>query len=167
MRLEDDPIDDSTQGDSNISPSKRSSGFHRSRSANDAPIPSTSDEWEQRNLLKPPDTNIPASGSANANVKSKPGGLAALVKRTDPRHRFQRAQSLNVDTPLANAGLETPEMVSPPPLDTDVGPWSSEAFDLFDWRPPGKEWKAEGVRMRLVDLEEGGDGGVGRLVNGR
>ncbi|KAF2448131.1 hypothetical protein P171DRAFT_428255 [Karstenula rhodostoma CBS 690.94] len=167
MRLEDDPIDDSTQEDGGTSPSKRSSGFKRSRSENDAPIPSTSDEWERRNLPKPSDTVQPASASGNENAKPKTGGLAALVKRTDPRRRFARAQSLNVDTPLANAGMEAPEVVSPPPVDTDVGPWSSEAFDLFDWRPPGKEWKAEGSKMALVDVSDEEDSGVGMLVDGR
>ncbi|OAF99214.1 uncharacterized protein CC84DRAFT_1264228 [Paraphaeosphaeria sporulosa] len=167
MRPEDDPIDDSTQGDSNVLPSKRSSGFHRSRSENDAPIPSTSDEWEQKSLPKPSDTTKFASASGSRNAKPKAGGLAALVKKTDPRRKFQRTQSLNVDTPLANAGLETPEVVSPPPVDTDVGPWSSEAFDLFDWKPPGKEWKAEGGKMRLVDVADEEDSGVGMLIDAR
>ena len=26
-----------------------------------------------------------------------------------------------------------------PVVDKDVGPWSTEAGDLFDWRPPGRE----------------------------
>lgn len=36
---------------------------------------------------------------------------------------------------------QSPLLAPPPPVDTDVGPWSTEAFDLFDWRPPkrGKE----------------------------
>ncbi|KAL1605080.1 hypothetical protein SLS60_004623 [Paraconiothyrium brasiliense] len=160
MRLEDDPIDDSTQGDTNTSPSKRSSGFKRSRSENDAPIPSTSEEWEQRNLPKP----APTSGSGN--TKPKAGGLAALVKRTDPRRKFQRTQSLSVDAKKANESAEAPE-VKTPPADHDVGPWSSEAFDLFDWRPPGKEWRAEGTKMMLVDIDAEEDRGIGLLVDGR
>lgn len=167
MRLEDDPIDDSTQGDSNISPSKRSSEFRRSRSENDAPIPSTSNEWERRNLPNPSDTAKPDPAPGSGNAKPKAGGLAALVKRTDPRRKFVRTQSLNVDTPLANAGTKAPEVASPPPVDSDIGPWSSEAFDLFDWKPPGKEWKAEGSKMKLVDISDEEDGGIGKLVDGR
>ncbi|KAL5375923.1 hypothetical protein PMIN06_011903 [Paraphaeosphaeria minitans] len=166
MRFEDDPIDDSTQGDSNVSPSRRSSGFKRSRSENDAPIPSTSEEWEQRNLPRPSETVKPASASGSGNVKLKGGALAELVKKTDPRRKFQRTQSLNVDTPLANADVET-EVLSPPPVDTDVGPWSSEAFDLFDWKPPGKEWKFDDGKMRLVEVADEEDSGIGMLVDGR
>jgi hypothetical protein len=134
-RLEDDPIEDSTQ---NISPSK---GFQRSRSENDAPIPSMSEEWEQRNLPKACASNNSIMSTAKLDElppapKPRAGGLAALVKKTDPRRKFQRTQSLNVD---ANApGIADAEVVIPPP-DHDVGPWSTEAFDLFDWRPPNVE----------------------------
>ncbi|KAJ4355678.1 uncharacterized protein N0V89_003698 [Didymosphaeria variabile] len=166
MPLEDDPIEDSTQGDTNISPSKRSSGFKRSRSENDAPIPSTSEEWEQRNMPKHQGTSKPAPASGSGNTKPKAGGLAALVQRTDPRRKFQRAQSLSVDAGKANESAEAPE-IKTPPVDNDVGPWSSEAFDLFDWRPPGKEWRADGPKMRLVDIDEEEDRGVGLLVDGR
>lgn len=41
--------------------------------------------------------------------------------------------------------------VSPPPVDTDVGPWSTEAFDLFDWRPPGRGEEEEKEVGLLVD----------------
>jgi hypothetical protein len=143
--LEDDPIEESTQ---QTSPTK---SFQRSRSENDAPIPSLSEDWEKRNLprLSASNTNTGAT-SANARsdeVPSKPkaGGLAALVKKTDPRRKFQRTRSLNVGTE-GIVGVEAGP-VSLPPLDLDVGPWSTEAFDLFDWRPPN----AGGLE------EEGGD----------
>ena len=164
MRLEDDPIEDASQ-EQNNSASKRSSKFKRSRSENDAPIPSTSEEWEQRNVPKDPDPSDPAKPAVTA--KPKKGGLAALVKKTDPRRKFVRAQSLSVATGLANAHAEAPEVVTPP-VDHDVGPWSTEAFDLFDWRPPGKEWKAEGSRMMLVDVgEQHQHPGLGMLIDGK
>lgn len=166
MRLEDDPIEDASQVDNMVSPSKRSGGFKRSRSENDAPIPSTSDEWEQRNLPKNPNPPDDAPTTAvTAITKPKKGGLAALIKKTDPRKKFQRAQTLSVATGLANGNSERPEVVTPP-LDDDVGPWSTEAFDLFDWRPPGKEWISEGTKMKLVDTK-GEEAGVGMLVDGR
>jgi hypothetical protein len=67
--------------------------------------------------------------------KKKVSALAALVKRTDPRRRVQRTQSLIVDTSVQVDDVELPS----PVIDKDVGPWSTEAFDLFDWRPPGRE----------------------------
>ncbi|KAJ9622760.1 hypothetical protein H2203_006411 [Taxawa tesnikishii (nom. ined.)] len=33
----------------------------------------------------------------------------------------------------------------PPPKDTDLGPWSKEAFDLMDWRPPDRD--ANGLKI--------------------
>ena len=133
IRLEDDPIEDSTQ---NTSPSK---SLQRSRSENDAPIPSMSEAWEERNLLKAPVRNSSVTSAAKpdeALPKPKAGGLAALVKRTDPRRKFQRTQSLNVETNVL--GIAQTEVVIPP-IDHDVGPWSTEAFDLFGWRPPNAE----------------------------
>ncbi|KAJ4293983.1 hypothetical protein N0V90_007672 [Kalmusia sp. IMI 367209] len=145
MRLEDDPIEDGSQGD-NTSPNR---SLKRSRSENDAQIPSTSDEWEQRNLTKDPepaDTAKPAQGSETVTQKSKTG-LAALVRKTDPRRKFQRTQSLSTDTDLLN--VEGSEMMIPL-VDDDVGPWSTEAFDLFDWRPPGMGCEDKGIGL-LVD----------------
>jgi hypothetical protein len=75
----------------------------------------------------------------------KTTGLADLIKRTDPRKEFQRAKSLSVETNFALADGEEGDVdveLPSPVLDTDVGPWSTEAFDLFDWRPPGKEGEA-------------------------
>ncbi|KAF2126275.1 hypothetical protein P153DRAFT_369612 [Dothidotthia symphoricarpi CBS 119687] len=107
--------------------------FRRVRSENDAPIPSTSEEWEKRNLPKPPADDAEGEG-VQVEPKTKVGGLAALIKKTDPRKKLQRARSLTVDT---NASVSEAESNLPSPVvDKDVGPWSTEAFDLFDWRPP-------------------------------
>lgn len=148
-RVEDDPIEDGIQ---DASPSR---SLQRSRSENDAPIPSTSEEWEQRNL---PKASKPATDAVVADPikevegpapKPKPGGLAALVKKTDPRRKFQHTQSLNVNT--NNLSVGDAEVVTPPADDDDdVGPWSTEAFDLFDWRPPPKEGEDQGIGL-LVD----------------
>ncbi|KAF2791195.1 hypothetical protein K505DRAFT_351462 [Melanomma pulvis-pyrius CBS 109.77] len=167
--LDDDPIEDCSQL-SAVSPNR---SFRRVRSENDtdAPIPSTSEIWERRNLptadnptIQPP--GVPATTTTTiepvaANPKPKPSGLAALVRKTDPRKRFQRTLSLNVDTQVGGMGVGAgiaEGTGSPSPVekvDADLGPWSTEAFDLFDWRPPGI--------AREGEVE---DRGIGMLVDG-
>lgn len=142
-----DPIEDG--GDAaGISPNRK---FRRVRSENDAPIPSTSEDWEKRNL--PKNTATPTATLADtvstaavtvdardtpAVVARKKSGLAALIKKTDPRKKFVRTQSLTVEITIPPAQEVESPMVSPT-VDKDIGPWSTEAFDLFDWRPPRKE----------------------------
>jgi len=119
----DDPI-----AEDGKSPARK---MRRVRSENDAPIPSTAEDWEKRNLLKTSEAEPEPE-----TKKKKDSGLAALVKKTDPRKKMQRAQSLSVDTEgLMDAGVDLPS----PVIDKDVGPWSTEASDLFDWKPPGRE----------------------------
>ncbi|PVI06403.1 hypothetical protein DM02DRAFT_17264 [Periconia macrospinosa] len=142
FRVENDPIQDDLQI---ISPNRN---FRRSRSENDAPIPSISEEWEKQNLPKPPpksngSVTDKAKNALAASMKPKTGGLAALVKRTDPRRKFQRTQSLN-DSSVSGV-IETSIVDLPP--DDDVGPWSTEAFDLFDWRPPVGEGEDQGAGL--------------------
>lgn len=153
QRIEDDPIEDSEQVVTGISPKK---SFRRVRSENDAPILSTSEDWEKRNL--PFETTCAASSKSNASNIDQKGktksGLASVIRRTDPRRKFQRTQSLNAGRREGAGrlgslgGREDVEMVVPP-VDIDMGPWSTEAFDLFDWRPPPKDGEA-GIGM-VVD----------------
>ncbi|KAF2641140.1 hypothetical protein P280DRAFT_468806 [Massarina eburnea CBS 473.64] len=161
-RIEDDPIRD--YGTQHGSSSTRQSKMRRSRSENDAdaPIPSTSEAWEEVNLrtaskLKADDNEAATTASkadeAEALAKPKPGGLAALVKKTDPRRKFHRTSSLNVNITAILGNSDEHEVVVPP-LDDDVGPWSTEAFDLFDWRPPKPDGEDGSVGNRegvLVD----------------
>ncbi|KAJ4983635.1 hypothetical protein SVAN01_10846 [Stagonosporopsis vannaccii] len=141
-----DPIEEDGGDAAGTSPNRK---FRRVRSENDAPIPSTSEDWERRNLPKAtaapadvdPVTSVAASERAAesaAVVARKKSGLAALIKKTDPRKKFVRTQSLTVETTIPPAQDAESPMASPV-LDTDIGPWSTEAFDLFDWRPPGRE----------------------------
>ncbi|CAN9162926.1 hypothetical protein CUC08_Gglean012105 [Alternaria sp. MG1] len=136
-----DPIEDG----SNITSAGKSPSrnFRRVRSENDAPIPSAADDWEKRNLAKTSSdaTDLVDESTVTAVTeepkKKKSSGLDALIKRTDPRRKFKRTQSLQVETnvsPPAGAEVELPS----PVVDNDVGPWSTEAGDLFDWRPPGR-----------------------------
>ncbi|CAI6337314.1 unnamed protein product [Periconia digitata] len=122
--------------------------FRRTRSENDAPIPSISEEWEKQNLPKPLPINgtgtEDAPNASTTSLRPKPGGLAALVKRTDPRRKFQRTRSLNENASLTNV---TESMIVDAPPDTDVGPWSTEAFDLFDWRPPAPKGQDQGTGL--------------------
>lgn len=133
----DDPIEDDAQS-TGKSPARK---IRRVRSENDAPIPSTAEDWEKRNLAKTSNNLTEVEEiSTPAPVpiaKMKPSGLAALVKRTDPRKKLQRTQSLNVETNVLPVDVE--HDLPSPVIDKDVGPWSTEAFDLFDWRPPGGE----------------------------
>ncbi|PZD24073.1 DUF2439 domain containing protein [Pyrenophora tritici-repentis] len=143
-----DPIED----EPNIIATGKSSNrnFRRVRSENDAPIPSISEEWEKRNLPKPrtdtlddtpQSTKVAGAAEPVPEVPKKKGGLSALIKKTDPRRMFKRTQSLHVDTssdiPETMKEIECPS----PVVDVDIGPWSTEAGDLFDWRPPGREKK--------------------------
>ncbi|KAF3033956.1 hypothetical protein E8E12_002025 [Didymella heteroderae] len=140
-----DPIEDAGNA-AEVSPNRK---FRRVRSENDAPIPSTSEDWENTNLPKTSITIDPATAKgetpvaidvreAPAVVVRKKSGLAALIKKTDPRKKFVRTQSLTVETTIPPpAEIDSP-MVSPA-VDKDIGPWSTEAFDLFDWRPPRRE----------------------------
>ncbi|KAF1354329.1 hypothetical protein EJ07DRAFT_132737 [Lizonia empirigonia] len=119
--------------------------FRRVRSENDAPIPSTSDDWEKRNLPKSTPTLADTAPTEPAEVldvvAGKKSGLAALVRKTDPRRKFVRTQSLNVDTNMQPAqDMDSP--LASPVVDNDIGPWSTEAFDLFDWRPPPRSAEA-------------------------
>jgi hypothetical protein len=137
----DDPIED--DGASSSKSPNRS--FRRVRSANDAPIPSTTEDWEKRNLPRTSSTlteieTVQAESGVGAKNPAKPTGLAALIKRTDPRKKFQRTKSLSVETNVQPVPEEEGDVNLPSPvIDTDVGPWSTDAFDLFDWRPPAKE----------------------------
>jgi hypothetical protein len=132
-----DPIED--EGDmTGVSPNRK---FRRVRSENDAPIPSTSEDWEKQNLPKNTDTPTLETIEAPeppAVVARKKSGLAALIKKTDPRKKFARTRSLTVETTIPPAQETESPMVSPV-VDKDIGPWSTEAFDLFDWRPPRRE----------------------------
>ncbi|EOA83095.1 hypothetical protein ACJQWK_00582 [Exserohilum turcicum] len=148
--------DDGTANDTGKSLAR---SFRRVRSENDAPIPSAAEAWEQRNLPKPAnhttdgvgeeemvavaavaveEANADMNAGSNKKKKKKGGGLDALIKRTDPRRKFKRRQSLQVDTAAGGpSGVEEVEVPSPV-VDEDVGPWSTEAGDLMDWRPQGR-----------------------------
>jgi hypothetical protein len=129
-----DPIEDEADA-AGISPNRK---FRRVRSENDAPIPSTSEEWEKRNLPKPAPNATTTALEAPAVAARKKSGLAALIKKTDPRRQLARTKSLTIDSNIAPASDMDSPIVSPV-TDKDVGPWSTEAFDLFDWRPPREE----------------------------
>ncbi|KAF3036866.1 hypothetical protein E8E11_002118 [Didymella keratinophila] len=150
------PADPIEEGDDAGTSTNRK--FRRVRSENDAPIPSMSEDWEKRNMPRPDPSavisvateSVPVAASTvearetPAAVARKKSGLAALIKKTDPRKKFVRTQSLTVETSIPPpADIESP-MVSPT-VDKDVGPWSTEAFDLFDWRPPRREVEGSSI----------------------
>ncbi|OAK97416.1 hypothetical protein IQ06DRAFT_281689 [Phaeosphaeriaceae sp. SRC1lsM3a] len=134
------PVHDPIEDDGELPTKSPARKMRRVRSENDAPIPSTAGDWEKRNLprasSKLTEPEVDVEHVAQPEPKKKVSALAALVKRTDPRKKFQRTQSLNVDTTVM--AVVEPELPSPV-IDRDVGPWSTEAFDLFDWRPPARE----------------------------
>jgi hypothetical protein len=124
-----DPIEDDTGGAGAVMGKSPNRSFRRVRSENDAPIPSTADDWEKRNLPKPVENAQDDPGPAK-----KKSALSVLINKTDPRRKLKRTQSLQVETNgrVVDEVLE----VQSPVMDKDVGPWSTEAGDLFDWRPP-------------------------------
>jgi len=157
--LQHDPIEDADDS----SPTRRLKRVHSANDA-EAPIPSTTGIWEQSNLRHNTDkapADAASDASTTAGVPSRPkvkaGGLKALCGRTDPRKKFQRTASLNVGTGVgAEKGMEMGMSeglgsVALEPVDADKGPWSTEAFDLFDWRPPAKEGGQDRRIGMLVD----------------
>jgi hypothetical protein len=142
-----DPIEDDTPAPTTTkSPARK---IRRVRSENDAPIPSTADDWEKRNLPKLNTASSVADPELATEPKERFSSLAALVKRTDPRKKFVRSVSTGglgggMGIGGLNGGedgmggmedLPSPVLV----VDGDVGPWSTEAGDLFDWKPPVRE----------------------------
>lgn len=77
------------------------------------------------------------------------------------KSKLLRSKSINVTKALPKKD-QSPLLAPPPPVDTDVGPWSTEAFDLFDWRPPGRD--KEG---KLVDEDNGKAIGNNLLMHDR
>ncbi|KAF2845555.1 hypothetical protein T440DRAFT_264027 [Plenodomus tracheiphilus IPT5] len=156
-----DPIEDVSIVPNTLDKSPNRS-FRRVRSENDAPIPSAAEDWEKRNLplsktsstltevtdpgmetgqTLGPNTPVVVKEAvqkkATTFVKGKGNGLSALIQKTDPRRKFKRTQSLVVQTNVQSAEAAGVDLPSPV-IDEDVGPWSTEAGDLFDWRPPGR-----------------------------
>lgn len=76
------------------------------------------------------------------------------------KSKLLRSKSINATKALPKD--QSPLLAPPPPVDTDVGPWSTEAFDLFDWRPPRRD-KEE----KLVDEGNGKAIGNGLLMHDR
>ncbi|KAH7558588.1 hypothetical protein BM1_04725 [Bipolaris maydis] len=119
--------------------------FRCVQSENDVPIPSISEEWERLNLPKPGTSTTETANKPTMAItvdvekkKKKDSALGALIKKTDPRRKFKRTQSLQVDTNVPSPAAEEEVELPSPVVDLDVGPWSTEAGDLFDWRPPGR-----------------------------
>jgi hypothetical protein len=74
----------------------------------------------------------------------------SLPPRSRAKKPLQRAASLNIasngtSTVILSEPFQTPkapEEAKPAPPPKEPEPWSREAFDLFEWRPPG--WNEEG-----------------------
>jgi len=79
-------------------------------------------------------------GIAFANDATEPSMVAArdMTLGRKPLHR-----SASATTEGGGMGTSWPEVELKE--DRDVGPWSTEAFDLFDWRPPDRN--KEGKRL--------------------
>lgn len=100
--------------------------FRRIRSENDRPRGKQAAALESHGRAEPPGRD---------ELKGIPGKQAA-------RRQLQRSTSLNV---TANNRVREREATPPSPIvDTDIGPWSTEAMDLFDWRPPGYIFHGQG-----------------------
>jgi len=80
-------------------------------------------------------------------LNTHPKSGADAPARQPTRRRSPRKQQVNIDfdkttRPVVKTILAKPYKAPSPPAgakDIDVGPWSKEAFDLFDWRPPDRD----------------------------
>jgi hypothetical protein len=128
--------------------------FRRVRSENDATIPSTAAEWEKENAT----TNGPSNAVSFISKARSTTSAVAAPAPVKAKRKLQRSKSLAVGVVARqNQGPVPREPFLPPapPVDKDVGPWSTEAFDLFDWRPPGwKDKDGNGVKRGLGMLVE-------------
>ncbi|OJD36079.1 uncharacterized protein BKCO1_13000156 [Diplodia corticola] len=96
---------------------------------------------QSRRALSENDKTKRPSAASESFDESRQPGQEKLKERLAPQRPLQRSISLNV---AVNRGLDR-EMTPPSPVaDTDVGPWSTEALDLFDWRPPGYVFRGQG-----------------------
>jgi DNA helicase ZGRF1-like protein len=84
--------------------------------------------------------NIQAS-NADANLVTKQNGNRETHSRALPQSMlFKTAIRGHVPRVAPNAA---PSVMPEPPA--DVGPWSTEALELFDWRPP--DWEERRARI--------------------
>ncbi|KAF7189543.1 hypothetical protein HII31_09183 [Pseudocercospora fuligena] len=84
---------------------------------------------------------------------------ASTNKASRSRKPLQKSVSLNVTAngtstvvlgrPFKAPAAKADQQQEPEPIPQDVGPWSRDAFDLFNWRPPG--WNEEKWRIEKED----------------
>ncbi|CBX97220.1 hypothetical protein IAQ61_007364 [Plenodomus lingam] len=123
-----------------------SRSFRRVRSENDAPIPSAVKDWEKRNLplqrissalTEVSELTMDTMVSTIGETVVDKGIRLPASKKKDPGRIIKRTQSLRVQSDGLSATTAQVDVLTPL-IDQDVGPWSIEAGDLFDWKPPGR-----------------------------
>jgi len=94
---------------------------------------------------KVPDPEFDTSSLSFRRVSSaNDAPIPSIAKDWEARNasklksKLLRSKSINATKALPKKD-QSPLLAPPPPVDTDVGPWSTEAFDLFDWRPPRRD----------------------------
>lgn len=116
------------------------------RSENDAPIPSAVKDWEKRNLplqrissalTEVSELTMDTMVSTIGETVVDKGIRLPASKKKDPGRIIKRTQSLRVQSDGLSATTAQVDVLTPL-IDQDVGPWSIEAGDLFDWKPPGR-----------------------------
>ncbi|OKL57421.1 hypothetical protein UA08_07047 [Talaromyces atroroseus] len=94
--------------------------------------------------------SLPIDTTTQSNVRGPPAAAASMTAmKSNERKLFRKSYS---DTNAlrnqenGNNGLSRPLATHGPPreeryrntTDNDTGPWTAEAFDFFDWWPPGR-----------------------------
>ncbi|KAF2085222.1 hypothetical protein K490DRAFT_67873 [Saccharata proteae CBS 121410] len=84
---------------------------------------------------------------------SKTNPTRATLEKA-PKQASKRTSSLTLNKVSGEDKARTKTSAPPSPVRvTDVGPWSTEVMDLFDWRPPGYIYLGEG---KGFGIPEGG-----------
>ncbi|KXS98808.1 hypothetical protein AC578_2041 [Pseudocercospora eumusae] len=97
----------------------------------------------------------------------------SINKASRLRKPIQKSVSLNVTAngtstvvlgrPFKAPAAKADQQQEPESVPQDAGPWSRDAFDLFDWRPPGwneEEWRVEKQGDEAPQPPAGLSGGV-------
>ncbi|KXT12959.1 hypothetical protein AC579_4047 [Pseudocercospora musae] len=109
--------------------------------------------------------------AASRSTTPVPAAPTSANRATRSRKPIQKSVSLNVTAnetstvvlgrPFNAPSAKADQQQEPDPVPKDVGPWSRDAFDLFNWRPPGwneEKWRVEkedAVTPRPVGLSGG------------
>lgn len=126
------------------------SKFRGSNAAPPAAAPDKAASPPYKRRVRSENDHRPNQDKPSTAARPNAGGRTAS-KGT--KKMVQRSTSLQIAVPSKTARrASTPPS---PPVDKDVGPWSTEAMDLFDWRPPGYVFQGQGKGFAPAEAQAG------------